>query len=346
MTVQVPLHDVLSSDTLRLAKLSNILSIEPRPFDPSTHLLESIEYTDERGHKRIRLRDANTIRWRWSTGPDATLVRESNARLVQWSDGSTTLMVGDEIMNVKEIDVSGDHSFLFARHSNLIQGEGRLDRKLVFRPASLKSESHRRLAKIVEKHHSTRQQRVRAMATVVDPKKAKAEIEKAEEARIRDKERLAEKQQKQMRRYTGRTPASLASVYGSSRHRAGGALNAAFLEEDDEDGGMDRYEEEDDDDDDGFIVRDEEEEDIAVHRRVLDDDDEEEEEAAARRLNAAKSEAPSPPAGAPLRQGMVESEEEDISAKDGGGEEKDAEDQEEEPAAKKRRGVVMDSDSE
>ena len=33
-------------------------------------------------------------------------VRESNARFVRWSDGSLQLVVGDEVMDVKEIDTT------------------------------------------------------------------------------------------------------------------------------------------------------------------------------------------------------------------------------------------------
>ena len=32
-------------------------------------------------------------------------VQQSNARFVRWSDGSLQLMVGDEVLDVKEIDI-------------------------------------------------------------------------------------------------------------------------------------------------------------------------------------------------------------------------------------------------
>lgn len=286
----------------------------------------------------MRLSDTNAIRWRWAPGADgSSLVRESNSRLVRWSDGSVTLAVGDEVMEAREHDVAGDNAFLFARHPNLIQGQGPLTKKLVFRPTSLTSGSHRRLAAAIDRQHGTRQQRVRATATLVDPKKEKEAREKAEEARIRDLEKLASRQEKQMRKYT--TPAV-------PRQRV---LSAAYLE--DEEG------EEEDEDDDGFIVHDEDEEgagpdgvegeeeegeeDMLARRFALMEEaaydynrphrayDAQEEEEAEARLTAAKT-AALPPALA----------DEDVG-EDRGGEDKDGA-----PAAKKRRTLVMESDSE
>jgi len=354
MRVSVPLHDVLDTDQLRLTKLSNIIAIDPRPFDPETYEPSGAEYIDERGHKRVRLHDTNAIRWRWTAGEDGALKRESNSRFIRWSDGTVTLSVGDEVMDVREIDVSGDHSFLFARHPNLIQGQGPLDKKITLRPASLTSTSHKRLAAAVVKHHgSSRQLRVRATTTLVDPKKEKEDQEKAEAARIKDLEKLADKQQKQMKKYIS-TPTSYGGA--GSRNRPA-ALNARFLEEDEEG----EEEEEEDEEDDGFIVRDEdmepgegggagelededegdkeEEEDVDIRSLVSRPQarDFEEEEEAERRLAAAKTSAP--PA---------------VPATGGGGVLKDSDDEEEEggeaqrdsPVKKKARTMLMESDSE
>lgn len=45
-------------------------------------------------------------RWRWGTDGEGASVRESNARFVRWSDGSLQLLVGDEVLDVKEIDTT------------------------------------------------------------------------------------------------------------------------------------------------------------------------------------------------------------------------------------------------
>ena len=45
---------------------------------------DDAEFLDEDGRARLKLKVENTIRWRKSTGKDG---RESNARVVQWTDG-------------------------------------------------------------------------------------------------------------------------------------------------------------------------------------------------------------------------------------------------------------------
>jgi hypothetical protein len=37
-----------------MVRLSNILSVESRPFDPDTHALEGEEYIDEAGQRQAR----------------------------------------------------------------------------------------------------------------------------------------------------------------------------------------------------------------------------------------------------------------------------------------------------
>lgn len=69
------------SRNVKVAKLSNLLSIEASAYDPSkSEPPKEDQYIDEDGIKRVRLRNQNTIRWRLRTLPDGSTVRESNAR--------------------------------------------------------------------------------------------------------------------------------------------------------------------------------------------------------------------------------------------------------------------------
>ncbi len=57
---------------------------------------------------------------------------------------------------------------------------------MAVRPASLTSKAHRRLTAALDRRH-TRVNRVQHTVTVLDPKKAKSDREKQEEARIRSR---------------------------------------------------------------------------------------------------------------------------------------------------------------
>ena len=76
-------------------------------------------YTDDQGTRRVKL--TNQLRWREAVDADGQLTRQSNARFVQWEDGSWQLLLGDEVLDVKELDMQQDNSFLFVRHQGVIQ---------------------------------------------------------------------------------------------------------------------------------------------------------------------------------------------------------------------------------
>lgn len=55
-----------------MIRVSNIMGIEPKPFDPMTYVEEDVFETDESGmKKRIRLED-NNVRWRAIKNRDGT----------------------------------------------------------------------------------------------------------------------------------------------------------------------------------------------------------------------------------------------------------------------------------
>lgn len=61
-----------------------------RPFDPALYEDEGDddgEVLDEDGRARLKLKVENTIRWRKTINENGEEVKESNSRIVQWSDG-------------------------------------------------------------------------------------------------------------------------------------------------------------------------------------------------------------------------------------------------------------------
>lgn len=57
----------------------------------------------------------NTIRWRYSQDEGGNEIRESNARIVKWSDGSMSLYLGGEIFDIHKQALQGEFSHLFVR---------------------------------------------------------------------------------------------------------------------------------------------------------------------------------------------------------------------------------------
>ncbi|XP_065622626.1 protein LEO1 homolog isoform X2 [Quercus suber] len=189
-------------ERMNMIKVSNIMGIDPKPFDPKTFVEEDIFVTDESGSKkRIRLEN-NIVRWRTVRNPDGTTSRESNTRFVRWSDGSLQLLIGNEVLDISVQDGQHDQSHLFLRHGKgILQSQGRILKKMRFMPSSLSSNSHRLLTALVDSRHK-KVYKVKNCITDIDPEREKEEKEKAESQNIRANVLLNRKREKVNRKYT------------------------------------------------------------------------------------------------------------------------------------------------
>ncbi len=88
---------------------------------------------DEEGKTRVRLKVENTIRWKYDKDSDGNIVKQSNARLVKWSDGSLSMHLGNEIFDVYQTPMQGDHNHLFVSQANTLLAQTIFKTKLSFR---------------------------------------------------------------------------------------------------------------------------------------------------------------------------------------------------------------------
>ncbi|KAK6123091.1 hypothetical protein DH2020_043152 [Rehmannia glutinosa] len=69
---EIPLHPPpVDPDQMATIKFSNIIAIDPNPFDPATYVEDDFYVTDESGTKKC-IPHTNIIRWREVTNPDGT----------------------------------------------------------------------------------------------------------------------------------------------------------------------------------------------------------------------------------------------------------------------------------
>jgi RNA polymerase-associated protein LEO1 len=94
-----------------------IISIQPEPFNTETYDAKDVrpELEEDKGKKNIKLKPDHFIRWRYVTNKNGDKIRQSNARIVKWSDNTKTLFVGKEAFGIKESKLPDQHH-LFARH--------------------------------------------------------------------------------------------------------------------------------------------------------------------------------------------------------------------------------------
>lgn len=179
--VEVPELPRPGPGQLCLVRLPNILGIEPRPFDPQTYDPDEEARMPHSGRE-------NVIRWRYGSEKDAEgrPVKESNSRMVRWSDGSLTLHVGSEVLLATEQTMGSEHSHIFAKHTGLIECHGVLSHRLHFQPATRDSQTHQKLlAKMVAEKATGKERKIRMTSTIDDPEKAKEALERVRLAAMR-----------------------------------------------------------------------------------------------------------------------------------------------------------------
>ncbi|CAN6585076.1 unnamed protein product [Malus baccata var. baccata] len=189
-------------EKMNMIKVSNIMGIDPKPFDPKTYVEEDTFVTDESGSKkRIRLEN-NIVRWKRVRNPDGTTTSESNTRFVRWSDGSLQLLIGNEVLDISVQEAQHDQAHLFLRHEKgILQSQGKVLKKMRFMPSSLTSNSHRLLTALVDSRHK-KVYKVKNCVTDIDPEREKEEKERAESQNIRANLLLNRKREKVSRKYT------------------------------------------------------------------------------------------------------------------------------------------------
>lgn len=116
-----------------LAKLGNVLSVQTKKFEIENFAPENpVMYDDEQGKTQIKGCDIeNYIRWRENEG-----VKESNAKLVKWEDGSYTMFVGGEAFEVTATD--NPHTYTYMRHRGMYLKAQETTKKIMFKPCSIK----------------------------------------------------------------------------------------------------------------------------------------------------------------------------------------------------------------
>ncbi|KAJ2687730.1 Paf1 complex component [Coemansia spiralis] len=165
MSARVPLFPAPRSDrdAFILTRMPNILQLDPTPFSADSY--EDLIKKEHEVAAKHSVKEAvppelasavegiigNTIRWRRTAGADGKMKRESNARLVRWSDGSTSIVVGGhtpETYSVasEPLDDSAktkQHHYAAVLYQNelLMQSHARLTEQWSLRPAKQSAQS-------------------------------------------------------------------------------------------------------------------------------------------------------------------------------------------------------------
>ncbi|VDN31113.1 unnamed protein product [Gongylonema pulchrum] len=190
---------------LYFVKFPNFLSIEPRPFDKE-------HYEDE---------------WRYVLDEDGKLQKKGNSKIVRWSDGTMSLCLGSEVFDITVQPMQQDNH-LFLRQGAGLQGHAVFREKLVFRPHSTDSITHRKVT-LSMADRSNKSQKVKVLTAVgSNPESKKAEIVRKEEERVRAQNRReAQQRRSRLRPSLGR--AALSNNFLEDREEESDAESIAAI---------------------------------------------------------------------------------------------------------------------
>lgn len=256
-------NETASHNEIFYARIPNFLTIDPIPFDPPSFEAKVNERASNSASREDqlddRLIDENTVRWRYSRDKDQHVFKESNTQIVQWSDGTYSLKVGEECTDILVNDTS--NTFLTVSHDQqeLIQcyEGGEIKKTLMFIPTSTNSKIHQKLSKAVIRRNQRQSKGPGTYIVSMDPEVEKKELERKQSQILRDRRRrqLKEKEKQESPDAafeTGFRKQNSPTTYGASRRN--------------------EYEEDD------FLVDDDEEEEAAFDDEEDDNEEEEEEE--------------------------------------------------------------------
>jgi RNA polymerase-associated protein LEO1 len=208
-------------------RMPNILTAEKKPFNPLKFSEEvrngCMEKTNTQAKKTVKLLGAeNVIRWRFKKSEEGQLLTsddgrpqyESNARIVEWDDGSRTLFVGKEAFPLSSIP---DHVALFEENTQEVSVcHGFIKHRLVATPRSLGSETHEHIK--------------RAQFHKFEPNSRSLLMNTDDQAYLKDQQEL----ERDLAREKEKRDRKLLKIGAGES-----SMNAAFLESDsDADGGV------------------------------------------------------------------------------------------------------------
>ncbi|RXW23894.1 hypothetical protein EST38_g1949 [Candolleomyces aberdarensis] len=200
----------------------NYVTIDSKPFHPDTYIEPDQEDEETQGANAkersmtIKLKVENALRWRWTKDENGMDKRQSNARIIRWSDGSLSLRLGKELFDInKSVDTSAAAprqlgassqpssqpkaspqmksqglTYLVAQHkrSQVLQSEAVITGFMSLRPTGMQSETHRMLVRAVGQKHSKVARLRLTEDPSQDPEREKAELLKQSTKKSRKRE--------------------------------------------------------------------------------------------------------------------------------------------------------------
>ncbi|AGO13499.1 AaceriACL167Cp [[Ashbya] aceris (nom. inval.)] len=188
-------------ETIYYTKVPQFLTIDPVPFDPPSFQAQIEKRMTRFSSKEDQLGDSlideNTIRWRYSRGSDQRVFKESNAQVIEWSDGTLSLKLGDEYTDILTNEI--ENTYLTVSHEQqeimqCVEG-GTISNSMLFIPTSTNSKIHKRLTKAIARREAREHSGPSTYIVRKDPELEKKELQKKHDQVLRERRKRQLKEQ-------------------------------------------------------------------------------------------------------------------------------------------------------
>ncbi|KAG9122232.1 hypothetical protein FRC07_001482 [Ceratobasidium sp. 392] len=182
-----------------MMRMPNFLKLDTKPFHQDTYEGPQEDYEGEaKKESAIMLDVTNTVRWRWVQGENGQMKKESNSRIVRWSDGSMSLQLGTEVFDITS-NMDGARpsasiqsqqtptkrpaglSYLYTqhKHAGVLQCEVPITGTMTLQPTGMFSATHKQLVRAVGQRHSRTTRLRLAPEPTMDPEREQRELQKS-----------------------------------------------------------------------------------------------------------------------------------------------------------------------
>ena len=173
--VSISRHPVSSkSNKALIFNVPRFLSVDAVPFNPNS--IDDDEENENNGSddesvtktKRFKaLKLANTIRWRYAKTIDGKVYKQSNASIIEWDNGSLSLKLGNEILDLYDKKCESIIGIKDDEQDIIITNGINVTKAVDIRPVSTKSMAHRSLATVLSNRTKRTVKPIRANPTLV-----------------------------------------------------------------------------------------------------------------------------------------------------------------------------------
>eukprot|EP01105_Mastigella_eilhardi_P005628 TRINITY_DN17288_c0_g1_i1.p1 TRINITY_DN17288_c0_g1~~TRINITY_DN17288_c0_g1_i1.p1 ORF type:complete len:359 (+),score=92.67 TRINITY_DN17288_c0_g1_i1:31-1077(+) len=174
---RLPTVDARSGARIVQAKMPQSIGVQPEQFDSKLFFEDG---SPEDSAEQTPAAVANVIRWRTVIDESGLEKKESNARIVKWSDGTYTLHVGSFTVPVHHQEIPNPQ-YLYSYHCSVLQQIGPMSTKFVIRAPTN--------AAAVKAAAQPQRAKVKLYSTLENPEVTKQKREREENDAIAARER-------------------------------------------------------------------------------------------------------------------------------------------------------------